>query len=81
LTKWLEASQEASLQAGERGIRARTADVDGPGVVVMFISLEKVAEKYLTAKKLSAGTQKEYRSSITNLTSMALVVDACYLES
>ncbi len=30
--------------------RART-DVDGPGVVVMSISLEKVAEKYLVAKK------------------------------
>jgi hypothetical protein len=31
----------------------------------MSISPETVAEKYLTAKRLSAGTQKEYRSSIT----------------
>jgi hypothetical protein len=31
----------------------------------MSISLEKVAEKYLVAKKLSAGTRKEYRSTVT----------------
>ncbi|HEX5104975.1 MAG TPA: phage integrase N-terminal SAM-like domain-containing protein, partial [Pirellulaceae bacterium] len=31
----------------------------------MSISLEKVAEKYLVAKKLSTGTQKEYRSTVT----------------
>jgi hypothetical protein len=31
----------------------------------MSISLEIVAEKYLVAKKLSAGTRKEYRSTVT----------------
>ncbi len=30
----------------------------------MSISLEKVAEEYLVAKKLSAGTHKEYRSTV-----------------
>jgi site-specific recombinase XerD len=31
----------------------------------LSISLEKVAEKYVAAKKLSTGTQKEYRSTVT----------------
>ena len=31
----------------------------------MSTSPEKVAEKYLVAKKLSAGTRKEYRSTVT----------------
>jgi hypothetical protein len=43
----------------------RDADADGPGVVVMSISLEIVAEKFLVAKKLAIGTQKEYRSTVT----------------
>jgi hypothetical protein len=30
----------------------------------MSISLEKVAEKYLVSKRLSAGTRKEYRSTV-----------------
>ena len=34
----------------------------------MSISLENVAERYLTARKLSSGTQKEYRSTITKWT-------------
>ena len=39
--------------------------VDGLGVVTMSISLENVAEKYLANKKLSSGTCKEYRSTVT----------------
>ena len=35
-----------------------------PGVVVMSITLEKIAEKHLGAKKLS-GTRREYRSTVT----------------
>jgi hypothetical protein len=31
----------------------------------MSISLEAVSAKYLTAKKLSGGTRKEYKSTIT----------------
>jgi hypothetical protein len=60
-----EALQEASPRADERGIRQGQHLVDGPGVVVMSISLEGVAEKYLVAKKLSEGTRKEYRSTVT----------------
>ena len=36
-----------------------------PGSRHHVISLEKVAEKYLVSKKLSAGTRKEYRSTVT----------------
>ena len=39
--------------------------VDGLGVVTMSISLENVTEKYLASKKLSSGTCKEYRSTVT----------------
>jgi hypothetical protein len=31
----------------------------------MSISLKKAAEKYLAGRSLSAGTQKEYRSTVT----------------
>ena len=31
----------------------------------MSMSVEKVAEKYLATKKLSSGTCKEYRSTVT----------------
>ena len=39
--------------------------VDGLGVVTMSISFEAASAKYLTAKKLSGGTRKEYKSTIT----------------
>ena len=75
-----EALQEASPKAGERGIRAGTADVDGPGVVVMSISLERVAEKYLVAKKLSEGTRKECRSTVTKWLSWGQGVEVDQIE-
>ncbi len=53
------------------------ADVDGPGVVIMSISLEKTAEKYLVAKKLSAGTRKEYRSTVTKWLSIVRKITFC----
>jgi hypothetical protein len=56
------------------------ADVDGPGVVVMAISLENVAEKYLAAKKLFAGTQKEYRATVTKWMAWGKGVDVHQLE-
>ena len=31
----------------------------------MSISIETVSAKYLTAKKLSGGTRKEYKSTVT----------------
>jgi hypothetical protein len=43
----------------------REVHVDGQGVVTMTITLENVVVKYLTSKKLSAGTCKEYRSTAT----------------
>ena len=54
--------------------------MDGPGVVVMSISLEKVAEKYLVAKKLSDGTQKEYRSTVTKWLTWGQGVDVDQVE-
>ena len=75
-----EALQEARPQAGERGIRARTADVDGPGVFVMSISLERVAEKDRVAKKLSGGTRKEYRSTVTQWLAWGQGVDVDRIE-
>lgn len=75
-----EALQEASPQAGEPGIRARTADVDGPGVVVMSISLKRVAQRDLVAKKLSDGTRKEYRSTVTTWLSWAQRFDVDQIE-
>jgi hypothetical protein len=56
------------------------ADVDGLGVVVMAISVEKVAEKYLVAKKLSAGTRKEYRATVTKWMAWGKGVDVDQLE-
>jgi DNA-binding transcriptional regulator GbsR (MarR family) len=50
-------------------------DVDGPGVV-MSISLERVAEKYLVAKKLSAGTRKEFVQAVASLSAAK---DSCKL--
>lgn len=41
----------------------------------MSISLEAVAAKYLTAKKLSGGTRKEYKSTITRWTAWGNGVD------
>jgi hypothetical protein len=46
----------------------------------MSISLEKVAEKYLVAKKLSAGTRKEYRSTVTKWLSWGQGVDVDRIE-
>ena len=40
------------------------ARADGLGVVIMSITLETVAAKYLAAKKLSSGTRKEYRGTV-----------------
>lgn len=39
--------------------------VVGLGVVTMSVSLKNVVAKYLAAKKLSTGTCKEYRSTVT----------------
>ena len=41
----------------------------------MCISLESVAEKYLATKKLSTGTCKEYRSTVTKWTAWKKGVD------
>ena len=41
----------------------------------MSISLEAVSAKYLTAKKLSGGTRKEYKSTITKWTAWGNGVD------
>jgi hypothetical protein len=41
----------------------------------MSISLEAVSAKYLTAKKLSGGTRKEYKSTITKWTAWGKGVD------
>ena len=46
----------------------------------MSISLEKVAEKYLAAKKLSAGTTKEYRSTVTKWLTWGNGVDVDQIE-
>jgi len=46
----------------------------------MSISLEKVAEKYLVAKKLSAGTRKEYRSTVTKWLAWGQGVDVDQIE-
>ena len=46
----------------------------------MSISLEKVAEKYLVAKKLSAGTRKEYRSTVTKWLTWGQGVDIDRIE-
>lgn len=63
-TKCLEVWKEADF--GYRLVEpCMEVDVDSRGVVIMSISLEKVAEKYLVAKKLAAGTRKEYRSTVT----------------
>ena len=43
----------------------REVHVDGLGVDIMSITLENVVIKYLSAKKLSSGTCKEYRSTAT----------------
>ena len=41
----------------------------------MSISLESVSAKYLTAKKLSGGTRKEYKSTVTKWTTWGNGVD------
>ena len=46
----------------------------------MSISLERVAEKYLVAKKLSEGTRKEYRSTVTKWLSWGHGVDVDQIE-
>ncbi len=72
--------QEAILEAIGWRSWIRIADVDGPGVVIMSISLEKVAEKYLAAKRLSAGTTKEYRSTVTKWLTWGNGVDVDQIE-
>ena len=49
--------------------------VEGLGVVTMSISLENVAEKYLASKKLSSGTCKEYRLTVTKWVAWGQGVD------
>jgi site-specific recombinase XerD len=46
----------------------------------MSISLERVAKKYLVAKKLSAGTSKEYRSTVTKWLAWGQGVDIDQME-
>ena len=46
----------------------------------MSISLERVAEKYLVAKKLSEGTRKEYRSTVTKWLSWGQGVEVDQIE-
>ena len=46
----------------------------------MSISLEKVAEKYLAAKKLSSGTCKEYRATVTKWIAWGKGVDVDQIE-
>ena len=46
----------------------------------MSISLKNVAEKYLRSKKLSTGTQKEYRSTVTKWLSWGQGVDVDQIE-
>ena len=46
----------------------------------MSISLEKVTAKYLVAKKLSTGTRKEYRSTVTKWLTWGQVVDVDQIE-
>ena len=46
----------------------------------MSISLERVAEKYLVAKKLSEGTRKEYRSTVTKWLAWGQGVDVDQIE-
>ena len=41
----------------------------------MSISVENVAEKYLATKKLSSGTCKEYRSTVSKWTTWGKGVD------
>ena len=51
-----------------------------PGVVTMSISLEKVAVKYLATKKLSSGTCKEYRATVTKWIAWGKGVDVDQIE-
>lgn len=46
----------------------------------MSVCLEKVAEKYLATKKLSAGTQKEYRATVAKWLSWGKVTDVDQIE-
>jgi hypothetical protein len=46
----------------------------------MSISLEAVSAKYLTAKKLSGGSRKEYKSTITKWTAWGKGVDIDQIE-
>lgn len=46
----------------------------------MSVSLENVAEKYLTTKRLSPGTQKEYRSTIAKWTAWGKPLDVNQIE-
>ena len=61
-----EVVQEAKF-TGFRPAREPVSEVkvDGLGVVTMSISLEPVATKYLTAKKLSGGTRKAYKLTVS----------------
>ena len=49
--------------------------VDGSGVVTMSNSVEVIAAKYLTKKKLSGVTPKEYKSTVTKWTAWGNGVD------
>ncbi|QDV87387.1 hypothetical protein [Stieleria magnilauensis] len=56
---------------------AMKGHVDGLGSITMSISLETVSVKYLAAKKLSAGSRKEYRSTVSKWTTWGNGVDNC----
>ena len=58
----------------------REVHTDGLGVVTMTITLENVVVKYLAAKKLSAGTCKEYRSTATKWLAWGKGVDIDQIE-
>ncbi|MCA9190990.1 MAG: phage integrase N-terminal SAM-like domain-containing protein [Planctomycetales bacterium] len=60
MRSWKEAS--FGLRQAEPSIEAL---VDGLGAVTMTINLETVFIRYLKAKKLSGGTCKEYKSTLT----------------
>ena len=51
-----------------------------PGVVTMSISLERVVAKYLATKKLSSGTRREYRASVTKWSDWGKGVDVDQIE-
>ncbi len=56
------------------------SSTDGLGDIAMSISLEKLAEKYLTSRRLSARTKRGYRSTVAKWLAWGKSVDVDQIE-